>query len=182
MKMKNQKEKGRKKKMDNCILDNICKFISDPNTYYNFCLANKKTSYIGNLWSERKMKEFSRSNKYEISANGDSVSYVDNKLPNGMRHGVCYNYTSHPGDPDILNQIYYKEFLLGYWLQYDGKEKITINYEPYYIDKLKENYKVYCFVEGYLNELLGSKGYKREDPEKSLALPKLRKEYWCLLK
>lgn len=164
-----------RRKMDNCILDNICKFISDHNTYYNFCLASKKTSYIGNLWSERKMKQFSSSIEYGDEVNyGDTIYYIDNELPNGMKHGLCYSY-SHPGDPIVFKQIYYKDILLVDWMQDDRNEKIIVNYSPHYMYNVKYKDRIHIFVEEYLDEILRSKGYKR-------GFSNLRGEHWCLLK
>ena len=72
---------------DNVVLNQICKQIRDPTTYFNFSILNKKCHRIAMLNQETKIDQFTRKIDLGYYDQNIYVGYVQ-VLPNNMRHGL----------------------------------------------------------------------------------------------
>jgi len=136
------------------ILNIICNFINDANTFFNFALACKKTSAIAQSYMDKKMSEFAvRIVEHdEDDGDGDQFTYVYYKLPNGNLHGQYSSYCSyvHTGDDYAM---YYNGILLARWWD-DYGEGIDI-----------KHYKCDCtkkFENTYTTDKICSENYELE--------------------
>ena len=72
---------------DNVVLNQICKQIRDPTTYFNFSILNKKCYRIAMLNQETKIDQFTRKIDLGYYDQNIYVGYLK-VLPNNMRHGL----------------------------------------------------------------------------------------------
>lgn len=101
---------------DNNVLNNICKFVNDPLTFYNFSMANSKLANISRLHKNNKMVEFSRKIfKHDYHNVDEFTTVVEYRLPNGNLHGIQYYGTPHINHDDIY-ELYYNGIKLAEWV------------------------------------------------------------------
>lgn len=124
---------------DNNVLNNICKYIDNPLTFYNFSIANSKLANISRLHKNNKMVEFSRKIVRDDFCNVDEfIRIVEYVLPNGNLHGIQY-YGTQLINHDDKYELYYNGIKLAEWILTEEQDEFWY-YIKYYNHTCFDNY------------------------------------------